>query len=49
VIGGRTNDLEKSLPWLEKAMPPEAYQALRIIRAPASFLEAVPSSAAAEF
>jgi ribosomal protein S18 acetylase RimI-like enzyme len=49
VIGTRTNDLAECLPILQEVMPIEAFQALRITEAPASFLEAVSSSAIVQF
>lgn len=49
VIGNLTNGLEECLPLLREYMPSDAYQALRITEAPASFLEAVKSSSFAEF
>ena len=49
VIGGRTNDLKKSLPFLRKVMPPEAFARLQFDAAPAVLLEAADSSPVSEF
>jgi GNAT superfamily N-acetyltransferase len=49
VIGNRQNDLEESMPILQKYMPAEDYMKLRITRAPENFLEAVLSSEITQF
>ncbi|MFD1739588.1 GNAT family N-acetyltransferase [Bacillus salitolerans] len=49
VIGTRTNDLEECLPILREYMPAKAYQSLKIMEAPAFFMEAVESSKTVQF
>lgn len=49
VIGTRANDLEECLPILQAVMPSEAFQALRVTRAPRFFLEAVNTSSIEQF
>ena len=49
VIGTRKNDLEECLPILREYMPTQFYQALKVIEAPAFFLEAVRSSSIVQF
>ena len=39
-VGGRSNDLEKSLPYLEQAMPREYFQQLAFADAPQALLQA---------
>ena len=49
VIGHRKNELEESLPILEKFMPKEDFEKLQFTQAPLSFLTAVHSSNIDEF
>ena len=49
VIGGRANDLEQSLPFLRKVMPPEAFGRLQFDTAPPALLAAAGSSPVHEF
>ncbi|MBP3966853.1 GNAT family N-acetyltransferase [Paenibacillus sp. DLE-14] len=49
VIGTRRNDLERCLPILQGIMPTDAFQALKITKAPRFFLEAVNSSSIEQF
>lgn len=49
VIGTRHNDVEESLPILEKYMPREDFIHLKICQAPTDFLDAVNSSNMAQF
>ena len=39
-VGGRSNDLEKSLPYLRRAMPQEFFQRLQFAEAPQELLDA---------
>ena len=39
-VGGRSNDLEKSLPYLEQAMPREYFQQLKFADTPQALLQA---------
>ena len=39
-VGGRSNDLEKSLPYLEQAMPREYFQQLEFADTPQALLQA---------
>lgn len=48
-IGTRTNDLEECLVILQEVMPSDAFQALKITKAPRFFLEAVNTSSIAQF
>jgi hypothetical protein len=49
VIGNRTNDLKVCLPILQAVMPSEAFQALKVTRAPSLFLETVNTSSIEQF
>lgn len=49
VIGGRNNELEESLPFLERHMPATDFQRLQMTTAPTKFLQCLAGVADAEF